>query len=160
MGKKQYHTRLDDDTAQWVDEFREERDITQAEAVRRLVRAGQQEYQRDDSDDGDELEESDEETEQTVMADGSGVTESVLEETASVLGALTLVPSTAYTLWFLGLVEFPVLSLDQLHTASMSAFFAFLLCYGLLYTSLPERVDRALYTRARSVRNVVSPGGE
>jgi len=52
MGKKQFHTRLDDDTAQWVDEFKEERDITQAEAVRRLVRAGQQEYQRDDSDDG------------------------------------------------------------------------------------------------------------
>jgi len=52
MGKKQFHTRLDDDTAQWVDEFKEERDITQAEAVRRLVRAGQQEYQRDDSDGG------------------------------------------------------------------------------------------------------------
>jgi len=154
MGKKQYHTRLDDDTAQWVDEFREERDITQAEAVRRLVRAGQQEYQPDDSDD------SDEETEQTVMADGSGVTEAVLRDTMSLSAVFTLVPSTAYTLWFLGLVEFPVLSLDQLHTASMSAFFAFLLCYGLLYTSLPERVDRALYTRARSVRNVVSPGGE
>jgi hypothetical protein len=54
MGKKQFHTRLDDDTAQWVDEFREESDITQAEAVRRLVRAGQQEYQRDDTATGRE----------------------------------------------------------------------------------------------------------
>jgi len=54
MGKKQFHTRLDDDTAQWVDEFREESEITQAEAVRRLVRAGQQEYQRDDTATGRE----------------------------------------------------------------------------------------------------------
>ncbi len=160
MGKKQFHTRLDDDTAQWVDEFKEERDITQAEAVRRLVRAGQQEYQRDDGDDSDELEENDEETEKRVTADGSGVTRSVLSDMVAVYSVITLVPSIAYTLRLFGLVEFSVFSLSQLHTASMSAFFVLLLCYGLLQTRFPETVDRGLYTRARSVRNVVSPGGD
>jgi hypothetical protein len=38
--KKQYQTRLESDTADRVDEYRDENEMTDAEAVRRLVRAG------------------------------------------------------------------------------------------------------------------------
>jgi len=40
MGKTKYQTRLDDDDAERVDEYTEDRGINQSEAVRRLVRAG------------------------------------------------------------------------------------------------------------------------
>jgi hypothetical protein len=40
MPKKQFTTRLDIDDAEAVKEYQEERDLTQAEAVRRLVRKG------------------------------------------------------------------------------------------------------------------------
>lgn len=39
MPKKQYTTRLDPDDAKAVEQYREERELTQAEAIRRLVRA-------------------------------------------------------------------------------------------------------------------------
>jgi hypothetical protein len=38
--KERYQTRLDPDDAAAVDEFAEEREIGEAEAVRRLIRAG------------------------------------------------------------------------------------------------------------------------
>lgn len=158
MAKEKYQTRLEEIDAERVDEFKDELGIsTKAEATRRLILAGLDEHERDDSD---ELEENDEETEKRVTADGSGVTRSVLSDMVAVYSVITLVPSIAYTLRLFGLVEFSVFSLSQLHTASMSAFFVLLLCYGLLQTRFPETVDRALYTRARSVRNVVSPGGD
>jgi len=158
MAKEKYQTRLEEIDAERVDEFKHELGIsTKAEATRRLILAGLDEHERDDSD---ELEENDEETEKRVTADGSGVSRLVLSDMVAVYSVVTLVPSIAYTLRLFGLVEFSVFSLSQLHTASMSAFFTLLLCFGLRYTSLPERVDRALYTRAQSVRNVVSTGGE
>lgn len=40
MPKKKYQTRLPADTAEDVDEYRDEHEISQAEAVRRLVSAG------------------------------------------------------------------------------------------------------------------------
>jgi len=49
MPQKKYQTRLPDDDAERVDEFVENRDISQAEAVRRLIRAGL-EVERDDGD--------------------------------------------------------------------------------------------------------------
>ena len=158
MAKEKYQTRLEEIDAERVDEFKHELGIsTKAEATRRLILAGLDEHERDDSD---ELEENDEETEKRVTADGSGVSRLVLSDMVAVYSVVTLVPSIAYTLRLFGLVEFSVFSLSQLHTASMSAFFVLLLCYGLLQTRFPETVDRALYTRARSVRNVVSPGGD
>jgi len=38
--KKQYQTRLESDTADRVDEYRDENEMTDAEAIRRLVNAG------------------------------------------------------------------------------------------------------------------------
>lgn len=40
MAKEQYQTRLDSDVAERVEQYRENHDLTSAEAVRRLVAAG------------------------------------------------------------------------------------------------------------------------
>lgn len=49
MAREKYQTRLPADTAEKVDEYRDEADISQAEAVRRLIEAGL-EVERDDGE--------------------------------------------------------------------------------------------------------------
>jgi len=49
MGKSKYQTRLDPDDAERVDEYVAEHDLSESEAVRRLVRAGL-EVERDDGE--------------------------------------------------------------------------------------------------------------
>lgn len=151
MGKKQYHTRLDDDTAQWVDEFKDEREITQAEALRRLVRAGQQEFQRDDSDDTDEETDGDR---QLVTDGGGAVLEPILTQMAGIFWAAMVVLSSLYVLKYLELVELSAFSLVQLWNASIASFVLLMMCAGVLYTRIPEAVDRTLYAGARTLREV------
>jgi hypothetical protein len=47
--REQYQTRLDNDTAEKVDEYQDERDLSKAEAVRRLIKEGLESL--DDPDD-------------------------------------------------------------------------------------------------------------
>lgn len=49
MARQKYQTRLPADMAEKVDEYRDEHDISQAEAVRRLIDAGL-EVERDDGE--------------------------------------------------------------------------------------------------------------
>lgn len=49
--KKQYQTRLDPDDAEAVEEYAEDHGVTDAEAVRRLIKAGLDVEQHDDDDD-------------------------------------------------------------------------------------------------------------
>jgi len=53
MGNPRYQTRLPSDDAERVDEYVRDRDISQSEAVRRLIRAGL-ETVADDEEDGDD----------------------------------------------------------------------------------------------------------
>lgn len=53
MARKKYQTRLPADTADEVDEFIDERDISQAEGIRRLVQSGlEAQDEPDDETDG------------------------------------------------------------------------------------------------------------
>lgn len=51
MGKTKYQTRLDPDDAERVDEYVAEHDLSESEAVRRLVRAGLEAEADDEADD-------------------------------------------------------------------------------------------------------------
>ena len=56
MSREKYQTRLADDTAKRVDGYNAEHGISQAEGVRRLIRAGlEAEAEDDDADDEDGL---------------------------------------------------------------------------------------------------------
>jgi|APHM01.1.fsa_nt_gi hypothetical protein len=55
--KRQFNTRLDPDNADRVEAFADERDVTNAEATRRLIRQGLRNYEREqeqEKDDGRE----------------------------------------------------------------------------------------------------------
>jgi hypothetical protein len=78
VARDRFQTRLPDDRAEKVYEFQEDRDVSQAEAVRRLLYAGLEAEADEDEDDGAEADED----EKMAMADG-GITK---EETKEVVG--------------------------------------------------------------------------
>jgi len=56
MARKKYQTRLPADTADEVDEFIDEREITQAEGIRRLVESGLEAQDEPDEYEGGRIE--------------------------------------------------------------------------------------------------------
>jgi hypothetical protein len=147
MGKKQYHTRLDDDTAQWVDEFREERDITQAEAVRRLVRAGQEDLQLDDSDDS--AEETDSER-QLATDGGGGVARQFFQQSATLYSVIVVLTAVPLSLSPFGVT---VPFYGTLYGFMATGIVLFVACSALLYTAVPEKIDAAIEARTPAVEH-------
>jgi hypothetical protein len=56
MAREKYQTRLPADMAEKVDEYKDENDISQAEAVRRLVESGLEAQNEPDDETDDEIE--------------------------------------------------------------------------------------------------------
>jgi hypothetical protein len=147
MGKKQFHTRLDDDTAQWVDEFKDERDITQAEAVRRLVRAGQEELQLDDSDDSDEETDS----EKQLAADGGrGVAQQFFSQSASLYFVIAVLTAVPLSLSPLGVT---VPFYGTLYGIMLTGAVLCVACFGVQYTQVPKKIDAAIEARTPAVEH-------
>ena len=153
MAKERYQTRLEEVDAERVDDFKQTKDIeTKAEATRRLLRRGLEDWEREHEDAVDDPDP------ETVVTDRSGVARRVLEDAANLYAAIAIIPSALYTLRLVGVVDFAVFSMPQLHRASLTAALLFVVCLGALYTRLPERIDRALYAPAQSVRGLVDSG--
>jgi hypothetical protein len=84
--KEPYQTRLDPDDAGAVDDFAEDRGVTDAEALRRLVKAGLEAVDEDEADEDDDAE-----TEKKPVPDGGYVTQSEFRRTISGLNVSLIV---------------------------------------------------------------------
>jgi len=164
MSKERYQTRLARDKAELLEQYKKERDISNAEAVRRMVDVGLAEYVDGDAEGGEVIPGADGarpggerpsgdgngrdrrvdgDAADTAESAAPGGTERLLRDVAAIYAAFSAGGLVAAPLTALDVVGFGLSPVEWL-IASAACVFVFVTCSAVIATQLPARVDSAL----------------